>query len=279
MGKAFKPDEIGLWSEAKLDIIKEYASRYTEILSKQSFIRKIIYIDAFSGSGIHISRTTRDFVKGSPLNALNVEPPFNEFHFIDMDGDKASELRNLVGSHNNINIYQGDANELLTKEVFPKCRYEDYNRALCLLDPYSLNVDWNVILAAGQRGTIEIFYNFMIMDVNMNILKHNRDNVDTTQAERMDRAWGDRTWEEFAYRKNPTLFGYTVDQKLGNKAIAEAFRHRLQKVAGFKFVPEPIPMRNENNATIYYLYFASPNNTGEKIVKHIFDKYRTQGAV
>ncbi|MEW6112673.1 MAG: hypothetical protein AB1664_11140 [Thermodesulfobacteriota bacterium] len=61
--------------------------------------------------------------------------------------------------------------------------------------------------------------------------------------------------------------------KTTNKEMAEAFKHRLVEVAGFKFVPEPLPMVNSQNAIIYYLFFASHNDTGRKIVSDIFRKY------
>ena len=48
--------------------------------------------DAFAGAGVYISRTTGEFVLGSPLNALNVEPPFREFHLIDLDSEKTEAL-------------------------------------------------------------------------------------------------------------------------------------------------------------------------------------------
>jgi three-Cys-motif partner protein len=208
---------------------------------------------------------------------LKVTPSFNEFHLIDLDGDKTAELRRQVGSQENIFIYEGDANQILLEKIFPRCRYKDFARALCLLDPYALNVDWSVLRKAGEMGSIEVFYNFMIMDANMNILKHDRDEVASAQVERMDKAWGDRTWENIAYYKKPTLFGGTVDAKYGNETVAEGFRQRLETVAGFKYVPKPISMRNKNSTIIYYLYFASPNKTGAKIVDDIFGKYRARG--
>ena len=74
------------------------------------------------------------------------------------------------------------------------------------------------------------------------------------------------------------LFG-DIEEKATTKTVAErGFRVRLHDVAGFAFVPQPIPMRNEKGAVIYYLYFASPNNTGAKIVSDIFNDYRTRGA-
>jgi three-Cys-motif partner protein len=271
-----KYDVIGYWSELKLDIIREYASAYSRIMDAQSSIRKHIYIDAFAGAGHHISKSTGNFVPGSPLNALLVQPSFSEFHLIDLDGDKATELRRIVGARSDIEIYDEDANQVLLEKVFPRCLYQDFNRALCLLDPYALTVDWNVIERAGKMKSVEIFFNFMMMDVNMNVLKRNPDRVSQAQVLRMDKAWGDHSWRDIAYRKERGLFG-DIEQKADNETVSEAFRQRLNKVAGFKYVPAPMPMRNEQGALVYYLFFASPNKTGANIVSDIFKKYREKG--
>lgn len=87
----------------------------------------------------------------------------------------------------------------------------------------------------------------------------------------MNAFWGDTSWRDTAYSTEGLLFG---EEKTGNEAIAEAFRKRLQKVAGFAYVPPPMPMRNSKGATVYYLYFASQNKTGDKIVTDIFNTYR-----
>ncbi|MGI8735449.1 MAG: three-Cys-motif partner protein TcmP [Pyrinomonadaceae bacterium] len=183
-------DVIGYWSEVKLDIIKEYASAYSMIMNRQKSIKKYSYIDAFAGPGQHISKRTGDFVPGSPLNALHIEPPFGAFHLIDLDGTRADELRQMVGDRKDVIVYAEDANEVLLKKVFPRCRYEDFQRALCLLDPYKMTVDWKVIETAGHMRSIEIFYNFMIMDANMNVLWRNPDRVSSVQSARMDAVWG-----------------------------------------------------------------------------------------
>jgi len=36
-------------------------------------------------------------------------------------------------------------------------------------------------------------------------------------------------------------------------------------------------MKNGIGRTIYYLFFASPNPTANRIVEHIFNKYRDKG--
>lgn len=175
-------DEIGYWSELKLEIVRKYAAAYSTILARKAFVRAHVYIDAFAGAGVHLSKATG-----------------------------------------------------------------------------------------------EVFYNFMIMDANMNVFVRNPDRVSTDQAGRMDDVWGDNTWRTVAYRPVPSLFG-DVEEKVSNEDIAEAFRQRLQNVAGFAYVPSPLPMRNSRGATVCYLYFASPDKTGGKIVTQIFDKYRGRGS-
>jgi three-Cys-motif partner protein len=69
-------DEIGYWSEVKLDIIRKYASAYSVIMNKQEKIRSYLYIDAFAGAGVHVRKQTGGFVTGSPLNALVISPHF-----------------------------------------------------------------------------------------------------------------------------------------------------------------------------------------------------------
>jgi len=53
------------------------------------------------------------------------------------------------------------------------------------------------------------------------------------------------------------VFGTEADVKLEKRHIVDAFRGRLKSAAGFKFVPDPVPMRNSANADVYYLFFAS----------------------
>ncbi len=266
-------DEIGLWSEVKLDILKRYAVEYSKILSNQrnpSFFH--VYIDAFAGAGFHLSETTGEMVLGSPLNALLVQPPFREFHLIDLDGDKVEGLRQLVGSRKDVFLHKGNCNQVLLRDVFPKVLREDYKRGLCLLDPYALTLDWKVIKRAGDMQSLDIFINFPIYAININVLHHDQETVLPQHIEQMNAYWGDESWRDVAYEKSPGLFG-PMEEKVTNQRLAEAFRDRLKKVAGFKKVPQPLAMRNSKNAVVYYLYFASHKDTAENIVTYIFDTF------
>jgi three-Cys-motif partner protein len=54
--------------------------------------------------------------------------------------------------------------------VFPPIRFENFNRALCLLDPYGLHLDWQVMLQAGKSRAVDMFLNFPVMDMNRNAI-------------------------------------------------------------------------------------------------------------
>ncbi len=268
-------DEIGYWSEVKLDIVNKYAQAYSKILTNKHFSH--VYIDGFSGPGVSIARSTGEFIPGSPLNALNIKPGFDDFYLVDLDGDKVDHLRKLVGNRPDVHIFEGDCNEILLNEVFPRVRYEDYRRGLCLLDPYGLHLNWEVIEDAGELGTIDLFLNFPIMDINRNALWRNPEGVPAEGIARMNDFWGDESWRDIAYERRPTLFG-DEEVKLGNEAVARAFQKRLREKAGFRYVLEPMPMRNTKGSVVYYLCFASQQRVAEKIAEDIFAKYRNRGA-
>ena len=272
-GRVLEFDEIGIWSQVKLSILNEYAKPYNEILRS----RKLhpVYIDAFAGAGHHHAKGSGEVVKGSPVLALEVMPPFEFLHFVDTDDARITELKRLSAGHANVKVHSGDANVVLPRDVFPEVRWAQYRRGLCVLDPYGLDLDWSVIQAAGDSGTIEIFLNFPVMDINRNVLWHDHEKVSSVQRERMTRFWGDESWHNAAYSSAGHLFGEL--EKTSNAEVASAFRKRLKEVAGFKSVPEPIPMRNSNGAIVYYLFFAAQLMLAENIVKDIFRKFEHAG--
>lgn len=190
-------DTIGPWSEVKLEILREYAEPYSRIVSGKGFYH--LYIDGFAGRGLHLSRETGQVIQGSPLNALSTNPPFREYHLIDLDAEKVKQLRSHVGSRPDVHIYSGDCNQILLTEVFPQARYSDYRRALCLLDPFNIGLSWEVVQTAGKMRSIEIFLNFMVMDMNMNVLLTRPESAKPDQLGRMTGFWGDESWRDVVY--------------------------------------------------------------------------------
>jgi three-Cys-motif partner protein len=271
----FQFDEIGYWSELKLEIVEKYGSAYTTAFANQRGLKKY-YIDAYSGPGVHRSKRTGKQIEGSPARALKVSPPFDHFYFIDLNPHKTAYLARLCQGRVDVDIVTDDAKSYLTRDLLPTIQFEKYNRALCLLDPYGLHLDWEVMLKAGQSRAIDMFLNFPVMDMNRNAIWKNPEQTSRGGIERMTRFWGDESWTQAAYADSPqyNLFSPPDRVKQSNEAIVAAFRDRLKKVAGFNVVPEPLAMRNTNNAVVYYLFFASQKDVAQKIVQDIFARYR-----
>jgi hypothetical protein len=125
----FKFDEIGDWSEIKLDIVEKYGAAYAKILGAKRF--KKFYIDGFSGAGRHISRQTGKQIEGSPARALRISPPFDRYYFIDMNPQKTRYLQKLCDGRSDVSIHTGDCNAYLTTQLLPTIQYGDYKRGLC----------------------------------------------------------------------------------------------------------------------------------------------------
>ena len=269
----FRFDEIGDWSELKLEIVEKYGSAYSKAFNKSKL--KHYYIDGFSGAGVHWSKRTGTQVEGSPTRALKVSPPFDRYYFIDLNEEKTDYLRSTCGARSDVVIHTGDCTEYLTKELLPMIQYNKFNRALCLLDPYGLHLDWEVMLQAGQSRAVDMFLNFPVMDMNRNAIWKDPDKVPKGGVDRMTKFWGDESWKQVAYAESKQANFFEPEMvKQGNQQIVTAFRERLKKVAGFDHVAEPLPMKNSTKAVVYYLFLASQKSVAEKIIDDIFSKYR-----
>lgn len=273
----FQFDQIGRWSELKLEIVEKYGAAYTTAFVGPKGRRlKKYYIDAFSGAGIHLSKETGRQIEGSPARALKVRPPFDHFYFIDLNPEKTAYLQNLCKGRHDVDIVTDDASSYLTQKLLPNIQYTKFNRALCLLDPYGLHLDWEVVRQAGQSRAVDIFLNFPVMDMNRNAIWRNPERAPREGIERMTRFWGDDSWRRAAYADSAQYQFFSVPDRVkqDNDAIVGAFRERLKMIAKFDFVPEPLPMKNSNNAVVYYLFLASPKAVAKKIIEEIFAKYR-----
>lgn len=200
-------DVIGPWSEIKLDIVRLYAQAYSRILAATRDPHLYhIYVDGFAGTGLNINRDGA-LISGTPMNALEIEPPFREYFLIELDNTKVATLKTVAGDRPDVHVLGGDVNVILPTKVLPHIRFKDYRRALCVLDPYGLDLDWTVVEALGREKSVDLFLNFPVMGMNREVLWSNPDQVTDAQCARMTRFWGDESWRRVAYTNVGNLFG------------------------------------------------------------------------
>ena len=274
-----KREAIGLWTEIKLQIIREYAAAYTKILKEREWCRGYGYIDAFAGPGEFVGKQDRDrIIPGSPINALNIEHKFNEYHFIDINQSKIERLRDLITGRpeaKTVHLHLGDANEVLKRTILPNYQYESFKRALCILDPYGLDIEWKRLNPSAKPRTMDVFLNFPLMDINRNAALKILEAANPEEGVRLTKIWGDDSWKHLAYVEQGDLFSSSVLIKKdeGNEILKRGFRERLKQVAGFSFVPDPILMKNKKGGHLYFLFFASHQPVAQNIAEGILRKW------
>lgn len=146
-------DIIGIWSEHKLKLLAKYLKAYSVIMNKQkkTWLQGYYYIDAFAGSVKPKAKDEERYIEGSPLRALKTEPKFDGYWFIDISTKRIERIEKLKEDFRdcNIEVYQGNCNEILSNQLIPKFNSKS-KRAFVFLDPYGLSIDWETIKKLGN---------------------------------------------------------------------------------------------------------------------------------
>ena len=161
----------GDWTEEKLECVSKYLHSYTQIMKDREF--HFMYIDAFAGTGYRELKHNEDieeiphFLAGSARKALEVNPSFREYIFIEEDKDSYTTLKNLANEfpNHNIECVNANANQSLTN----LCREREWrtNRGLVFLDPYGMQVEWRTIESIAKTRAIDLWLLFPIgMGIN-----------------------------------------------------------------------------------------------------------------
>jgi three-Cys-motif partner protein len=238
-----------------------------------------IYVDAFAGTGYrtqpepahpeeYLSRElvgpeNERFLKGSARIALEVEPPFQRYIFVERDAERAKELEQLRIDFPlraaRIQIRIAEANGFLQDW----CARTDWriSRAVVFLDPYGMQVDWGTIEAIAATHSIDLWLLFpLAMAVGRLLTKDQPPPEQWAQA--LTRLLGTDEWLSAFYppQRILTLFGEEEIQsrQADFESIGRFFVKRLESVFA-RVAPNPLPLRNSKNVPLYLLCFATGN--------------------
>jgi three-Cys-motif partner protein len=284
---------VGEWAKDKLDRLGKYLQAYTVILSRQQWCKGFHYVDAFAGPGIHQIRKqpgmpTEDFemlfgeaaqfqrnesensqlISGSPLIALNVDPPFTTYTFVEMDRQRIAALTKLAPKDGStVSCIPSDCSVFLRETFIPAHDWK-HERAVVFLDPFGMQVNWETISALAATKAIEIFLNFPVGMAIQRLLLRNPDEYTTSSRKKLDDYFGTDEWFNVLYKKKKTLFGDEEDKiAYSGEALLRWYKSRL--AAAFGYVSSAYLIRNSKRGHLYYLMLASPNKTGAKIASHV----------
>jgi three-Cys-motif partner protein len=272
----------GDWTIEKLERVRKYLFAYATIMSKQKF--RFGYIDAFAGTGyrtLHqeenlselmlpefVEQDSRRFWDGSARIALQMQPRFTKYIFIEKDLNRFAELQKLKEEFpslaNDIILVNADANSYL-KDLCQNFKWEK-NRAVIFLDPFGMQVTWETVEAIAKTKAIDLWYLFPL-GVAVNRLLKKDGNINEPVRRKLDAIFGASDWYEIFYQTQTSvdLFGeHSRTEKIaGFDRIGQYFVKRLKTV--FAGVAEnPLPLLNSRNNPLYLLCFASGNSKGAK---------------
>jgi three-Cys-motif partner protein len=275
-------DIIGHWSEEKLDLLSKYLKAYSVIMNEQkkSWLRSYYYIDAFAGSvRPRAKEDEQRYIDGSPLRALQTEPKFDAYWFIDVSPRRVERVEGLREEFPDcvIEIHQGNCNEILCNQIVSRIPHTSKQRAFVFLDPYGLQVDWETVRELASTRTCDIFVNFSVMGVTRLLP---RDQMPEPEVvEQLSKVMGSTDWITQIYQ---TPVEYQLDLFGNQEPIASRETIRAEWLASlytqqlsnlFPHVSRPVLMKNSTNSVLYALCLASHKQTAIRITNDIFNRY------
>jgi len=265
----------GPWTEDKLNRLKKYLKAYMRIFEGNPKARYFttVYVDAFAGTGRieaankHGSSSSVDVkqLKGSAQIALEVQPEFDRYLFIDLDKKNCAELESLITDYplqaQKIQIENAEANTYLKQW----CDSTDWSktRAVLFLDPFGMQVEWSLLEKIADTHAIDVWFLFPIgVGVNRHLTRSQPPPTDW--AERLTRVFGTEEWKNEFYpmKTTPTLFEDEVTQVKDTDfaRMANYFVKRLETI--FTGVAaNPLLLKSpKKNVPLFLLCFATGSN-------------------
>lgn len=282
----------GDWTEKKLNVLRKYLSAYLQALKNYSF--QTMYIDAFAGTGYRFPKNNKDklysdlfskeehedvvrYLDGSPRIALQMQPGFKQYYFIEKSKKKCIELEKLKSEfpfhEHKITCINDDANLYLQQicKGGAKEWKDGGKRAVLFLDPYGMEVEWSTLDSVARTEAIDTWILFPLGIGVSRLLKKNGE-ISNVNADVLTKIFGELDWREEFYKVSPnrTLFETTTETKKTAtfEGIRRYFVKRLENL--FPYVlKEPLFLTNSKNNPLFMLCFAAANKRGGSIAKKI----------
>jgi len=270
----------GLWTQQKLEILSEYLRVYRKIFDRNEKARffETNYVDAFAGTGEiprrklqgffkadpDLLKAEEEFRKGSVRRALEVNPPFHHYVFIEKDPGKCAELEALKKEFSDLDIKV--INEDANTALLSWCAGLDTKkqRAVVFLDPFGASVEWKVIEALAKTRAVDLWILFPYAAINRMLVSEGM--PPEAWADKLTGIFGTDKWKKDFYSTSswkslidsvkPVERVYkTADQE----KITEFFLQQLREK--FAAVAKPGYLYN-SRGLLFVLMFAAGNDKG-----------------
>ncbi len=265
----------GYWTKGKLDILRRYLDSFTTTTKNKASER--IYIDAFAGEPDNQDRLTAEPIEGSARIALTVtDPPFTRLRFFETVANAGRLEASLRKDYpdRDLKVVGGDCNQLIPQELHRLKRLR-WAPTFAFVDPNGMEAEWRTLeslanFKRGQRWKAEIFLLFS-PQMFMRVLPVESGEVSAANATKIDRMYGTEEWRQIYDAR----LQKTIEPSQARKEYLNLMRWRLERILRYEWT-HPIEVRNERGDAIYYMIFATDNDAGDRIMRHIYGKAATE---
>ncbi|HID82052.1 MAG TPA: three-Cys-motif partner protein TcmP [Thiotrichales bacterium] len=255
----------GPWTLIKLDVLEAYLKAYTLALKNQGLT--LTYIDAFAGTGqctvqLGDSHVTED---GSAIRALNVEPAFQKYIFIENEKPKIAALKKIQTNYpdRNIEVIEGDANQVI-RNLCASAHWGG-QRAVLFLDPYGMEVDWHTLEVICATQAIDLWYLFPLSGLYRQATRK-RINITEDKRQAINRILGTNEWEQDIYSHSGQLTLLDNDEaeydRIDVEGLIDYVSERLKQL--FPGVSHGLLLKRDN-IPMFTLYCAIANEQPKAI--------------
>jgi three-Cys-motif partner protein len=264
----------GEHTERKLAVIADYLRSYCRALKDQPF--GIVYLDAFAGSGFRAgksddelplfgSATDWSVYMGSALRALDVEPGFDRFFFVENDATSFAALQRHVQAHtkgSRATLLQEDANSALAR-VIEAVNWRS-NRGVLFLDPYGMQVEWKTLVRVADSRAIDVWY-LCPIGLGFNRLLPRNAPIPDGWRRRLSTCFGTPDWEQAFYVQSNAiadLLGDTTQTVARAADLEDIEKYLVQRLATIfrgGVLDQALRLGTPGRPPMYSLIFACGN--------------------
>jgi three-Cys-motif partner protein len=225
----------GPWTLLKTDIIASYLQFFVNALKNQPF--KLVYIDAFAGSGAFKFVSDEDDQgslfgpaakahRGSAQRALELAPPFDELIFIERGVRNVRSLQQLIvaSGHEDVSVQRGYANKVLLAMCNPTLWLN--RRGVIFLDPFGMDVAWETLATIRKTDALDLWLLYPLAGTVRN-LPRRLDRLDADKRAAVRRQLGNDDWVDLFYQLKPPECGDLFDSATLHELISVAIQRDI----------------------------------------------------
>ncbi len=272
----------GEWTEIKIRVFKKYLYAYMQIMKDKPW--KLIYFDGFAGSGdIQTKEETQKVIEGTARHVLNFNDPreFDLYYFVEKNVDNAKYLQRIINNEFSEKVskswVQGGEdcnNKLVDMANFLRSEKGKNYKAIAFIDPYGMQVKWETLKSLKGLG-IDLWILVPTgIGINRMLTKHKKSPAKWFEVLGDFFGLNSHDIEQHFYVKEQqmNLFGEEKYNKTDNavQKAAGLYVERLKSI--FKFVSNPMPLKNSNNTIMFHFIAASNVAVAVKIANDIIKK-------